>query len=65
MKAEQRSRNIHIYELYHENHMTMAAIGRRVGLSRERGRQIIWQYEAVFGAYKKVIEAVEEPSTDV
>jgi hypothetical protein len=45
--------------------MTMAAIGRRVGLSRERVRQIIRQYEAVFGAYKKVIEAIEEPSTDV
>ncbi len=65
MKAEQRSRNIHIYELYHENHMTMAAIGRRVGLSRERVRQIIRQYEAVFGAYKKAVEAIEEPSTDV
>ena len=45
--------------------MTMAAIGRRVGLSRERVRQIIRQYEAVFGAYKKAVEAIEEPSTDV
>ena len=65
MKAEQRSRNIHIYELYHENHMTMAAIGRRVGLSRECVRQIIRQYEAVFGAYKKVIDSIEEPSERV
>lgn len=64
MKNEQRSRNIHIYALYHENHMTMAAIGRRVGLSRERVRQILRQYESIFGAYEKVAGAIE-PSNDV
>lgn len=65
MKAEQRSRNLHIYELYHENHMTMAAIGRRVGLSRERVRQIIRHYEAVFEVYKQVVASIEEPSEGV
>jgi len=44
--------------------MTMAAIGRRVGLSRERVRQILRQYESIFGAYEKVAGAIE-PSNDV
>lgn len=59
MKEEQHSRNLHIFGLYRDNHMTMAAIGRRVGLSRERIRQIIRQYEAIFGAYEKVVAAIE------
>jgi hypothetical protein len=45
--------------------MTMAAIGRRVGLSRERVRQIIRQYEAVFEVYKQVVASIEEPSEGV
>lgn len=59
MNPEMRSRNLHIYELYARNHMTMAAIGRRVGLSRERVRQIIRQYEAIFEVYRKVTEYEE------
>jgi len=61
---EQRSRNIHIYELYHENHMTMAAIGRRVGLSRERVRQIVRQYEGIFGVYEKALTFLEEEDAE-
>ena len=56
MNKSMRTRNLHIYELYATNHMTMAAIGRRVGLSRERGRQIIRQYEAIFEVYRKAGE---------
>tara|TARA_R110000796_G_scaffold96823_1_gene203472 strand:+ start:2916 stop:3059 length:144 start_codon:yes stop_codon:yes gene_type:complete len=36
-----KERNAEIYRLRTEEHMTLAAIGRRYGVTRERIRQIV------------------------
>jgi len=45
-KAEYTTRNLQIFHMYKVKRMTMTAIGKRMGLSRERIRQIVRKLEA-------------------
>jgi DNA-directed RNA polymerase specialized sigma subunit len=49
-----KQRDYQIYEMRTKYYMTMTAIGKRVGLSRERVRQIVKKVGENLGDYKNV-----------
>jgi len=51
---ETKQRDYQIYEMRTKYYMTMTAIGKRVGLSRERVRQIVKKVGDNLGDYKNV-----------
>jgi len=51
---ETKQRDYQIYEMRTKYYMTMTAIGKRVGLSRERVRQIVKKVGENLGDYKNV-----------
>jgi DNA-directed RNA polymerase specialized sigma subunit len=51
---ETKQRDYQIYEMRTKYYMTMTAIGKRVGLSRERVRQIVKKVGENLGDYKDV-----------
>lgn len=51
---DSKQRDYQIYEMRTKYYMTMTAIGKRVGLSRERVRQIVKKVGENLGDYKDV-----------
>lgn len=51
---DSKQRDYQIYEMRTKYYMTMTAIGKRVGLSRERVRQIVKKVGENLGDYKNV-----------
>lgn len=51
---ETKQRDYQIYEMRTKYYMTMTAIGKRMGLSRERVRQIVKKVGENLGDYKDV-----------
>ena len=51
---DSKQRDYQIYEMRTKYYMTMTAIGKRVGLSRERVRQIVKKVGDNLGDYKDV-----------
>ena len=51
---ETKQRDYQIYEMRTKYYMTMTAIGKRVGLSREGVRQIVKKVGENLGDYKNV-----------
>lgn len=51
---DSKQRDYQIYEMRTKYYMTMTAIGKRMGLSRERVRQIVKKVGENLGDYKDV-----------
>lgn len=51
---DSKQRDYQIYEMRTKYYMTMTAIGKRMGLSRERVRQIVKKVGENLGDYKNV-----------
>jgi DNA-directed RNA polymerase sigma subunit (sigma70/sigma32) len=51
---DKKDRNFQIYEMRKKYYMTLTAIGKRMGLSRERVRQIVQHVEDNLKDYKNV-----------
>lgn len=50
---KESARNLEIYRLRKEERMTLEAIGRRFGLSRERVRQLVKRVAAALGEQRE------------
>ena len=45
-QEDYEKRNLKIYRMHKEHRMTMAAIAQRMGITRERVRQILRKFES-------------------